>query len=161
MTGTNYQKLIGVISPELDELYITIRNIETASHIFTARGVSLDNIGVLIDFERRIGESDDVYRERLINIISTNITTGTKGAIKKLLVNFLRIDESNILIHETVPNYIFIQLPPECETQDAQIKELMYRAVASGVYVGFFYSGKYWDVAEWDNITPNMESEWS
>jgi len=157
MTGTNYQKVLNIISPELDELYIAIRDIRNAIHVHTARGTSLDNIGVLLDFERIISETDESYKDRLINIININTIAGTKAAIAKLLSNYLRIEESEIIILETVPNYIVIQLPPDCETYDMDIKDIVYRSVASGVYVGLYYSGQYWDNAKWDHA----DSEWS
>jgi len=157
MTGTNYQKVLNIISPELDDLYVAIKEIQNAIHVYTARSTSLDNIGVLLDFKRSISEIDESYRDRLINIININTIAGTKTAIKQLLSNYLRIDESKIIISETVPNYIIIQLPSEFEIYSMEIQDIIYRSVAAGVYVSLHYSGQYWDDAMWDD----PESEWS
>ena len=157
MTGTNYQKTLNIITPELDELYIAIREIQNAIHVYTARGESLDNIGVLLDFERFINETDLSYRDRLINIININTIAGTKIAIRKLLANYLRINESEVIIQETIPNYIIIQLPPEFEIYDMDIHDIVYRSIAAGVYASLQYSGVYWDDAVWDT----EGSEWS
>lgn len=157
MTGTNYQKLLKIISPELDELYIALRDIELAAHVFTARGTSLDNIGVLLDFKRSVSESDEIYRARLINIININVIAGTNVSIQKLLSNYLRMDENNVIVRETAPNYIIIQLPPEYEIKDMDIKDMIYRSVSAGIYVGIYYSGNYWDESTWDNTS----SKWS
>jgi len=157
MTGTNYQKVLNIISPELDELYVTLGEIQNAIHVYTARGNSLNNIGILLDFERSINETDLSYRDRLINIININTIAGTKIAIRKLLANYLRIDESEIIIQETIPNYIIIQLPPETELYNMDIHDMVYRSVAAGVYVSLQYSGVYWDDAMWDK----SDSDWS
>jgi len=151
MTGTNYQKVLNIISPELDELYITIRDIENATHIFTAKGISLDNIGSFLDFLRTGTEPDNIYREKLMNIIDINSIAGTKSAIKKLLINYLSINEADIQIHETTPNYIVIRLPEEYESRDMDIRDMLYRSVAAGIYVGIHYTGNYWDEGVWDD----------
>ncbi|MFA6887197.1 MAG: hypothetical protein WCQ65_09545 [Fermentimonas sp.] len=157
MTGTNYQKVLNIITPELDELYTAITDVKKAIHVYTARGMSLDNIGVLLDFERSINETDESYRNGLINTININTIAGTKTAIRQLLSNYLRIEESEVIVRETVPNYIIVQLPPEFEIYDLDIKDIIYRSVSAGVYVGIYYSGTYWDDAKWDSA----DSEWS
>ena len=151
MVGTNYQKVLNIVSPEFDELFIAIRDIEKATHIFTSRGISLDKIGNFLDFYRTGTEADNVYREKLMNVIDINSIAGTKDAIKKLLINYLSLNESDIQIRETTPNYIIIRLPEECEPKDMDIKEILYRAVAAGIYVGIHYTGNYWDEDMWDN----------
>lgn len=156
MTGTNYQKVLSIISPELDSLYITIRNIENSTHIFKSKGISLDNIGHFLDFSRTGTESDNIYREKLMNIIDINSIAGTKAAIKKLLINYLSINEPDIQIHETAPNYIIIRLPEEYEVRDMDIRAMLYRSVAAGIYVGIHYTGNYWDEGVWDD----SESGW-
>jgi hypothetical protein len=157
MTGTTYQKVVKIITPELDEIYTMFKNIQTSTHVFTARGKSLDNIGILLNFARGVDDSDVTYRQSLINIIYINTIAGTKESIRKLLSNYLKISEADVVIQETVPNYVIIQLPPSCEIHDKSIKEIIYRSIAAGVYVGVYYSGNYWDVAAWDETT----SKWS
>lgn len=156
MTGTNYQKLLNVFTPELDELYVATQDILKAIHIYTARGEPLDNIGVLLDYERNINEIDESYRNSLIDMININTIAGTKESIIKLLTSYLRIDETDVIIQETTPNYLVIQLPAEFEIRDMDIKALIYRSIAAGVYVGVYYSGQYWDSVVWDDT----ESEW-
>lgn len=151
MVGTNYQKVLSIISPEIDELYMTIRSIENATHIFSSRGISLDSIGKFLDFYRTGIESDNVYREKLMNIININSIAGTKSAIKKLLINYLSINESDIQIRETTPNYIIINLPEDCESKDMDIRDMVYRSVAAGIYIGIHYTGNYWDEGTWDD----------
>lgn len=150
MTGTNYQKLLNVITPELDELHVVYRDIKVAFQVMNARGQSLDNIGVLLDYERIVDFSDTAYREQLINVIYINAIAGTKDAIKKLLANYLQLSDSYVIIQETRPNYIVVWLPKECESKDKDLQKLVHRAVAAGVYVGFYYNINYWDVSEWD-----------
>jgi len=151
MVGTNYQKVLNIISPELDELYIAIRDIEQSAHIFTARGISLDNIGDLLDFNRKGIESDQIYRDRLMTIIDINSIAGTKDAIKRLLMSYLSINEADIQIHETSPSYIIIRVPEEFEQYDMDIKDVLYRSIAAGIYVGIHYTGNYWDEGVWDD----------
>ena len=151
MSGTNYQKVLSIISPELDELYINIKRIEDSTHIFTSRGISLDAIGNFLDFYRTGTESDNVYREKLMNVIEINSIAGTKAAIKRLLVNYLSINESEIQIRETTPNYIIVRLPEEYEIKDMDIKDILYKSVAAGIYVGIHYTGNYWDEGTWDD----------
>jgi hypothetical protein len=156
MTGTNYQKLLNVITPELDELYVTIQDIKKAIHVYSARGSSLNNIGVLLDYERNINEIDQSYRNSLIDIININTIAGTKESIRKLISSYLHIDENEIIIQETTPNYLVIQLPSEFEVRDMDLKDLIYRSVAAGIYIGIYYSGQYWDAVKWDT----EDSEW-
>lgn len=150
MTGTNYQKLLNVITPELDEIYVAIRDIQIAYQVETTRGKSLDNIGVMLDFKRIVTESDESYRERLRNIIYINTIAGTRSAIKKLLSNFLRIPETYVIIQESEPNYITVWLPLEYEFKDKDIQDMVRRSIAAGIYVSFRYASNYWDVSEWD-----------
>jgi hypothetical protein len=151
VVGTNYQKVLSIISPELDELYIAIKNIERDTHIFTARGISLDKIGDFLDFYRTGTESDNIYRNKLMNVIDINSIAGTKSSIKKLLINYLTLNESDVQIRETTPNYIIIRLPEEYEPRDMDIRDMLYRSVAAGIYVGVHYTGNYWDEGTWDD----------
>jgi hypothetical protein len=150
MTGTNYQKLLNVVTPELDEIYVAIRDIAIAYQVDRARGKSLENIGSMLDFPRTVGDSDTIYRERLKNLIYINTIAGTKLAIRKLLSTYLLLPLTQIIIQETNPNYLIIWLPPECEVHDKELRELVHRSVAAGIYVGFYYAVNYWDVSEWD-----------
>ncbi len=153
MSGTNYQKVLSIISPEFEELYMTILKIDNATHIFNSRGISLDNIGKFLDFNRTGTESDNKYRAKLMNVIDINSIAGTKVSIKKLLINYLSINEADIQIRETTPNYIVVRLPEEYESRDMDIREMLYRSVAAGVYVGIHYTGNYWDEDVWDGET--------
>jgi len=150
MTGTNYQKVLNIITPELDELYVAIQDIKKAIHVYTARGTSLDNIGILLDYNRVINETDASYRDGLIDIININTIAGTKESIVELLASYLHIDTTDIIIQETTPNYLVIQLPAEFESRDMDIKDIIYRSVAAGIYIGIYYSGQYWDSVKWD-----------
>lgn len=150
MTGTNYQKLLKVFTPELDELSIVIRDIKNAYQIDLARGSALDKIGVLLNFRRSFGESDEVYRERLREIIYINTIVGTRTAIQELLANYLRIEQHNVKIIEDIPNFIIVQLPPECQVYEADIERIVMKSVAAGVKVSLEFSGTYWDQSLWD-----------
>lgn len=150
MTGTNYQKFLDVITPELDEIYIAIRDIALAFQVERARGQSLENIGSLLDFDRTVGTSDNNYRERLKNVIFVNTIAGTKLAIRKLLSTYLAIPIGQVLIQEKKANYIIIWLPPACEIYDTELQELVRRSIAAGIYISFYYAVNYWDVSEWD-----------
>lgn len=151
MTGTNYQKFLNIVTPELDEIFIATRDIRIAHAVEKSRGKSLDYIGILLDFKRSVNESDDSYRERLKNIIYINTIAGTKESIRKLLANYLRIPETHVVVQEQEPNYILVMLPPDCQIYDKDIQDMVRKAVAAGIYVGFYYAISLWDVSEWDS----------
>ena len=65
--------------------------------------------------------------------------------------NYLSISDAEVHIHETTPNYIVVSLPTKFESRDMDIKDILYRSVAAGIYVGVHYTENYWDEDTWDN----------
>lgn len=151
MTGTNYQKLISIFGREFDDFYTAMVSIQDTRDIDRARTASLDNIGALFDYNRIGDEPDANYRQSLKNMIALNAAVGTKPIIRQFLANYLRIDESAIVLREETPNYIIVQLDWSFEEREVEIKRFVQRFIAAGIHVEIHFGGSYWDVDDWDD----------
>jgi predicted TIM-barrel fold metal-dependent hydrolase len=153
MVGTNFQKLIGIFTPEFDEIYTAIRDLKNCYRIDLAKGKSLDKIGIFLEFNRAFNEYDVDYRNHLYDVVHVNSITGTKYAIRELLSDYLRVDISGVQIFELAPNKIIVQCPPSTESREQELYPILERCVAAGVVVYLEFSGTYWDQdCPWDDI---------
>ena len=151
MTGTNYQKLIKVFGEEFAEFYSELGRIKSARYIMTARAKQLDNIGALFGYSRIGDESDADYRIGLLSVIGMAGAVGTRPVIKQFLANYLRINESEILLKEEEPNFLIVQLNTDFSDRATEIRQFVEKLTAAGVYMEVHFGGSYWDVDTWDN----------
>jgi hypothetical protein len=82
---TNLQKLIKVLIAPAQRLEDVKWQLKTERWLSTSIGAQLDEIGVILGLPRKIGESDEDYRERLQFQIFINTTSGTPEEVMAVL----------------------------------------------------------------------------
>lgn len=75
--SSNSGKLWDIFVPQYDELEATLNTFKDLLYIYQQSGVTLDDIGALVNESRRGADSDDTYRVFLAIAISKRISRGT------------------------------------------------------------------------------------
>ncbi|ASS66367.1 MULTISPECIES: hypothetical protein [unclassified Paenibacillus] len=139
-------RLLGIVSAQLAELEATQNQIREWRDIETARGPTLDRIGVNVGQPRGVA-TDEVYRILIKSKIARNRSTGDINTIIRVLSVALSCPPSDIQIEEMwasaapEPATISLIKLPMKQLNAAgmdlmQFARIVQRAVAAGVRVG-------------------------
>ncbi len=145
-TESTLGRLLGIVSAQLAELEATQNQIREWRDIETAKGPTLDRIGVNVGQPRGVA-SDEVYRILLKSKIARNRSTGDINTIIRVLSVALSCPPSDVKIEEMwdaetpEPAAIaLIQLPLDrinnAGMDPIQFARIVQRTVAAGVRVG-------------------------
>ncbi len=83
--------------------------------VFTAIGTQLDNIGVIVG-ESRLGRSDAVYRQAVLNRVAINRADGTPETIVEILMTITDSTIVTVFEHYPANVHVFINGSPSNET---------------------------------------------
>lgn len=83
--ASNNFKLLTIDAEELDEFHTVLDEIVKAHHLSFAADISLEKLGDLLDINRRTGEVDESYRDRLRSAVSGIIGGGTQEQLREIV----------------------------------------------------------------------------
>lgn len=94
----NVQGLVEAIMQNIQVIESIYRQLLDERSVYTAIGVQLDNIGVIVG-EARAGKDDGAYRQSILNQIAINAADGTAESILSLLRVITQSSQSRIFEH--------------------------------------------------------------
>jgi|GEM_PF-1755729 len=146
---TKFQKFIKSFALSIQDLEDANNQLLTQRNLFTAVGVQLDGLGQILDLERKDGESDEDYRERLKFQVFINEGTGTPEeviAVLKFLTdaNKIRYIEYYPASYQMSTDGLTFPVPPEelvTALQEASPASVQYVPITAtyGVEVPFVF----------------------
>ena len=98
-TSNNY-KFLSIFSDEYGEINTTISDIKSAHFVDSATGMSLDNLGVLLQTFRETAETDAHYRIRLKTMWARYIGSGTIQDVLDIVAAMLAVETNRIEVIE-------------------------------------------------------------
>jgi hypothetical protein len=118
----NLEKILFVISKQIQEIEDTIRDLRLFRAIDTAEGAQLDQLGDLVG-EPRIERTDTQYRDAIKFRIFVNTS---KGRYEEIITFILQVtDAENVIITEHFPAKLSITTDGDVVGLGEQIDELM------------------------------------
>jgi hypothetical protein len=134
--------LIKSFSDELEDYTIEVNNLHSEIYVQTATGKRLDELGRLFKLSRKLNESDDAFRVRIIAYWPGFSGGGTIPAIKSTVNKITGIPEDQVEVEEASPpvmkfraNISFIE--PGQEALKETIRETIWGIKTAGVYPFF------------------------
>jgi hypothetical protein len=133
----NIGKLLGVISPEMQQINDTLKNIKSSQDIDVAEGHTLDRIGVNVDQSR--GSFNDLeYRSLLKAKIKQSLSKGDIDTIIEVAATVFDVDFSDITLEEVYPAKINIKVAKSDVTENLQnaisiIYNFIKKTLAAGI----------------------------
>ena len=98
--GSNNYNTLLLNAEQLDTIRQQSNAVKLAHFVNDATGISLDNLGKILDTPRLAGESDNDYRARLKGTIPSLIGGGTKEQLSKVVALVLSIDASLVVVED-------------------------------------------------------------
>ena len=100
--SSNSRQFLEALLTELDRFDEDLTDVLEAHHLDTATGEELGKIGNLGDIQRRDGESDEAYRERIRANLAVGNSDGTFEDLVQLSGLVLQTNETNITINTDI-----------------------------------------------------------
>ena len=98
--ASNNYKFLSIFSNEHEDIADTISDIKSAHFIDSSTGMSLDNIGVLLQTFRETAETDAHYRIRLKTMWARYIGSGTIQDVLDIVAAMLSVESNRIEVIE-------------------------------------------------------------
>ena len=127
------ERLLGMLDfmlSECDNLENAFFEIFESLNLETAVGPALDFLGAIVGVERKLGETDEAYRERIYNIRTLEAAPTYEG-VREMLK--LLTGQDHIYLFPCWPAG-FYWVPPHAEEYD--LAQLISESVTSGVDIG-------------------------
>lgn len=138
--GEEWNAYLGALSSEFNDFYMVRNDVLAAQYVETAEGAQLDRIGEYAQLDRRTGESDAHYRQRLIVQMQQFVAGGTIDDIKSICAVLLETQKREIEIVENFgiePARFDIQVPltfiENAGVTPSEFEENVSDAAAAGV----------------------------
>jgi len=93
--GTNLNKWAEVLGLELDEAFSVLFDVLDSNKIDTANGINLEKIGKLFNLEKLDIETDELFRNRILNFLDTYKGGGTKEQLEQVVRWFISPEVDN------------------------------------------------------------------
>lgn len=115
----NIAGLLGALVSPLNDLELAATQLNTLRQLLTATGQNLDNIGKILGLARFPGDSDSIYRNKLIAQVKINTSQGQpEFAIQTFQLFTMALQ---VLLFEFFPGSIIMEsdyIPPDQATVD-------------------------------------------
>lgn len=137
--GSNAHKLLTALAAALDDYDTSLSNVTDAHHLGNAEGDELERIGKLGDVQRKTGESDGKYRERIRGNIRASTSSGTFDDVLEFAVTMFDTSENNVRLDTdfdldpaVVTVSIFQEDLNDSPLTASEVKDLFNDVVAAG-----------------------------
>lgn len=128
--SVNLRGMLDSLLTECDNLENAFFEIFESLNLETAVGPALDFLGAIVGVERKLGETDEAYRERIYNIRNLEAAPTYEG-VREMLK--LLTGQDHIYLFPCWPAG-FYWVPPHAEEYD--LAQLVSESVTSGVDIG-------------------------